>query len=541
MQFETTRADLLAAVDAARRAAAPAAIAQHRPTLAGVRLENDRDTLTVTGTDLDLTIEATVKVAADAGGTVVIPARTLTTCVKALPAGPVNIFYEGVGRFEIIARGGPIYRLAVIDADDWPDLSLDGDPRPTAACEWAALAEAIKRVAIAASTDEARPILTGVCLAARHGGGVELTATDSYRLATAHTADGEGWGAAIPDTDGTPGHALIPATALQALVAVADDEGTASVTITDRAARIRVGPTTVTTRLIEGNYPLMAGPDPIRPGHHRHLRPRGPDRRRQTGRRASGLDRHRHRRATSHPRRRRPDPAGGINRRDRRRRRHRDRRGRRHHRGRAHRRRNRPLPPRRTRSHTRRPGNRQVHRRGETDPRHRRQPRPEPPSRHARENPMSPTLTPDAVAQAVLDRITTDPACLDQQDWISTPRVNTADPDGPCLAGDRVRYSAVWQARDLAAQGVPCGTTCCVAGHAVLAALDAGADLDDRAYISDAAAELLGIACYDIDGDPDAAAGHLFGPSRTTAEVIATLTAIAAGQHPRPDKNRRDP
>ena len=48
--------------------------------------------------------------------------------------------------------------------------------------EAAAFAEALRQVVPAASRDDARPILTGVLLAAS-AGGLRLVATDSYRLA----------------------------------------------------------------------------------------------------------------------------------------------------------------------------------------------------------------------------------------------------------------------------------------------------------------------------------------------------------------------
>ena len=49
------------------------------------------DTLTVTGTDLELTITLTVDVGGDRDGAAVVPARLVGDIVKALPAGAVEI------------------------------------------------------------------------------------------------------------------------------------------------------------------------------------------------------------------------------------------------------------------------------------------------------------------------------------------------------------------------------------------------------------------------------------------------------------------
>jgi DNA polymerase III subunit beta len=59
------------------------------PVLSGVRLEVAGDTLTVTGTDLELTIRLTVQVGGERDGAAVVPARLVGDIVKALPAGAV--------------------------------------------------------------------------------------------------------------------------------------------------------------------------------------------------------------------------------------------------------------------------------------------------------------------------------------------------------------------------------------------------------------------------------------------------------------------
>ena len=61
------------------------------PVLAGVRLEVAGDTLTVTGTDLELTIRLSVDVRGERDGAAVVPARLVGDIVKALPAGAVQV------------------------------------------------------------------------------------------------------------------------------------------------------------------------------------------------------------------------------------------------------------------------------------------------------------------------------------------------------------------------------------------------------------------------------------------------------------------
>ncbi len=98
----------------------------------------------------------------------------------------------------------------------------------------------------AASRDDARPILTGVLLAAE-AGGLRLVATDSYRLAlrdlpgTSLLAEGK--------------QVLVPARALGELTRVLSGAPTVTLRLGADQATFEVGPVRLTTRLIEGEFP----------------------------------------------------------------------------------------------------------------------------------------------------------------------------------------------------------------------------------------------------------------------------------------------
>ena len=106
--------------------------------------------------------------------------------------------------------------------------------------------DALRQVVRAASTDEARPILTGVLLAAE-AEGLRMVATDSYRLAVRDLV-----GQQVLAADQkvlVPGRAL---TELQRLVGNGPD---VTMRLGDRDATFEVGTTRLTTRLIEGEFP----------------------------------------------------------------------------------------------------------------------------------------------------------------------------------------------------------------------------------------------------------------------------------------------
>lgn len=213
------------------------------PVLAGIRLELAGDRLTLTGSDLDLTISVVVEVAGGGDGTVVIPAKLAVDIVRSLPSGAVA-FEAGDSEAQIEA-GRSQFSVRLIPADEFPKLATTiGDPVSLPSAE---LAEALRQVVQAASTDDARPILTGVLIAAE-GDGLRLVATDSYRLAV---RDLPGRGGLLSESQ----QVLVPSRALNELARLLDDDGEVQVRLGERDASFEVGGVTLTTRLLEGEFP----------------------------------------------------------------------------------------------------------------------------------------------------------------------------------------------------------------------------------------------------------------------------------------------
>jgi len=128
-------------------------------------------------------------------------------------------------------------------ADEFPRVS---DPEgTTVTVDAEPLAQALRQVIPAASRDDARPILTGVLLAAT-ATGMRLVATDSYRLAV---RDLEGIGML---TEGQK--VLVGARGLNEVQRVFSS-GQIEVTLGDREVKFANESRSVTTRLIEGDFP----------------------------------------------------------------------------------------------------------------------------------------------------------------------------------------------------------------------------------------------------------------------------------------------
>jgi DNA polymerase-3 subunit beta len=215
------------------------------PVLSGVRMDIVGDTLTVTGTDLELTIKLTVDVGGERDGAAVVPARLIGDIVKALPAGAVEIDLDGADGGEMsISAGRSQFSVRPLALDDYPAQSEPTGEAVTLPAE--TMSDALRQVVRAASTDDARAVLTGVLLASEDDG-VRMVATDSYRLAVRD----------LPDSSvlGSGQKVLIPGRALSELQRVMGDVDELTVRFGDREATFEAGSTRLSTRLIEGEFP----------------------------------------------------------------------------------------------------------------------------------------------------------------------------------------------------------------------------------------------------------------------------------------------
>ncbi len=240
VKFRCEREALAEALSTAGRAATGRTGAL--PVLSGLRLELVGDRLSITGTDLDLTIQLTLAVGGEGDGGVVLPARLAADIVRSMGAGKVEVAVDGE---EVSITGGRSqFSVRPLSFDDYPKLSTPTTSSVTLPA--AAFGEALRQVVRAASTDEARPILTGVLLTAENGG-LRMVATDSYRLAVRDLAEHEVLGADQKVL--VPGRAL---SELQRLVGAGDE---VTMRLGDRDATFEVGDTRLSTRLIEGEFP----------------------------------------------------------------------------------------------------------------------------------------------------------------------------------------------------------------------------------------------------------------------------------------------
>lgn len=213
------------------------------PALAGVVLDASEGQLTCRATDLELSSEVSVPVQVHEPGVALLPGRLLAQLASRLPDAPVEL--EGQPDRIVLRCGRATFSVRGMSVDDFPRLPQPADDAPRGLVKAESFARLVGQVARAASSDEARPILTGVKLEAT-GTALVAAATDSYRLAVRR----------LPWDQAVEGSALVPARALsEAAKAAGEAGGDVTLIIEEGQVTFLFGDRRLTTRLIEGSFP----------------------------------------------------------------------------------------------------------------------------------------------------------------------------------------------------------------------------------------------------------------------------------------------
>jgi DNA polymerase-3 subunit beta len=180
-------------------------------------------------------------------GTVVLPARLLLDVARQLPEGTVSLELRPAEQDVEVIAGPAKFHIRTLRSEDFPTLPEPGGDE-VVDMPAAAFVDTISKVAVSASRDETRPILTGILVSAS-GSELRMVATDSYRLSVKETT------LEAPLSSGF--EANVPARALQELERIAASVAEERIRIGVRANQIvfEIGEVKLSSRLIDGQFP----------------------------------------------------------------------------------------------------------------------------------------------------------------------------------------------------------------------------------------------------------------------------------------------
>lgn len=245
MRLSLTQENLSRALSSVGRAVSARA---SLPVLSNVLLATDGNRLRLSATNLEIGINYWVGSKVEQQGSLTVPARLFAEFVSSLPHGTIEL--SGNDTVLTVKTINYESKLNGIMADEFPEIpTVTTDPVVTLpALE---LKEALAQVVVAASADEARPVLAGVYLYVEDGG-LYLVATDSYRLAEKRIELGDGAPEALS--------VIVPARTMQELARLLGDAAeTVEVYLDENQVMFRLGDIELVSRLIEGQFPQYRG------------------------------------------------------------------------------------------------------------------------------------------------------------------------------------------------------------------------------------------------------------------------------------------
>ena len=136
--------------------------------------------LTLSASDLETTISATLEVDSEDEGLAAIPARLLLDGLKALPEQPVTFVLDPkVNSLEMSSDYGK-YSLAFVEGEEFPKLP-EMEDISTTVIPGEIMANAITKTLFAAGNDDLRPVMSGVFFQFSSDS-LTFVATDAHKL-----------------------------------------------------------------------------------------------------------------------------------------------------------------------------------------------------------------------------------------------------------------------------------------------------------------------------------------------------------------------
>lgn len=218
------------------------------PVLSNILLATDEGRLRLSATNLELGITCWIGAKIEEEGSTTVPSRTFNDLVSTLSGQTVDLSLTVRTQTLNVLSGTSNTNIKCIDAQEFPPM-LTADIKDGIQINVADLREMIQQVALAASSDEARPVLTGVMVKVE-GNTVTMSAADGFRLSRRRVE--------LSSPASQDVAAIIPARALSELARVAGDSDqvvTMSLPKERNQVVFNLKDIELISQLIEGTYP----------------------------------------------------------------------------------------------------------------------------------------------------------------------------------------------------------------------------------------------------------------------------------------------
>lgn len=219
------------------------------PSLAHVLLNATPEGLSVSATDMDVGLSGMYEAHVVTPGAVAVPAKPLYEIVKSLSAESVGLETKENNWVEL-RSGHSRFKLVGMSAEEFPALPSHAQAK-SFAIPSNELIRMIDRTVFCVSTDDNRHNLSGVFCESPKPNLLRMVATDGHRLAMVEQT----FDVNIPIETGV----IVPRKGFQELKRVLSDtmtgDGKVELGFSGTSGVIRAGTVTLSTRLVEGQFP----------------------------------------------------------------------------------------------------------------------------------------------------------------------------------------------------------------------------------------------------------------------------------------------
>ena len=214
------------------------------PILSNVLINASGGAIECMATDLEVGIRMKVEGTITEEGAITVSAKKLGDIVKELPDdAPIHLATTANDRVEITCKDG-VYKIIGMSDEEFPPLpSVEGEALKIGG---EVLRDVLQKTEFAASTEEVRYFLNGLYFNFLEQG-TEIVATDGKRLALARCEP-----LASPET---VNGFIVPLKAIREIARTFAEAGEVSISVFENQILFTDGNATLTTRLVEGEYP----------------------------------------------------------------------------------------------------------------------------------------------------------------------------------------------------------------------------------------------------------------------------------------------
>ena len=215
------------------------------PILEGIKLKASEDTLTLSATDLEISIEKTIPADVKIQGEVVVPGKFFADFVKKLSNEQIELSLTDQNSIKIKYTDSEGY-IQCMNADEFPIIKEINSPEKVT-IKKTELKKLIDKTIFSVAIDDARPVLKG-CLFEVNGNKMTSVALDGYRLAMYKTD-------VVASTEKLS--SIVPARSLSEiskLINAENEDETIDILIGQNHLLIDDGSIKILTRLLEGEF-----------------------------------------------------------------------------------------------------------------------------------------------------------------------------------------------------------------------------------------------------------------------------------------------